>query len=183
MVPLGFVYFFEYLINQGLVSILIIDWLIKICIKSIYTFFQFELVYFENIWLTHAEQYRWYQVLYQLGVFISRTSVNLFPIEKIWILTILQVNIIYIKNKYAFTLKNNIENKHIFTSTYLLILDHDSFLFFTFSFQGFNVVFFLSETVYLFTPSIYIIFSIIVFEGLLGGGAYANSYHNIMKKV
>jgi len=49
------------------------------------------MIYFENIWLTHAEQYRWYQVLYQLGVFVSRTSVNLFPIEKIWILTILQV--------------------------------------------------------------------------------------------
>ncbi|XP_060846817.1 battenin [Rhopalosiphum padi] len=116
MIPLGLVYFFEYLINQGL----------------------FELVYFEKIWLTHAEQYRWYQVLYQLGVFVSRTSVNLFPIEKIWILTIL---------------------------------------------QGFNVVFFLIETLYSFTPNIYIIFAMIGFEGLLGGGAYANSYHNIMKKV
>lgn len=58
---------------------------------SKYIFLQFELVYFDNIWLTHSEQYRWYQVLYQLGVFVSRTSVNLFPIEKIWILSILQV--------------------------------------------------------------------------------------------
>ncbi|CAH1733350.1 battenin [Aphis gossypii] len=116
MIPLGLVYFFEYLINQGL----------------------FELVYFEKIWLTHSEQYRWYQVIYQLGVFISRTSVNIFPIEKIWILTIL---------------------------------------------QGLNVVYFLIETLYSFTPNIYIIFAMIGFEGLLGGGAYANSYHNIMKKV
>ncbi|XP_022163943.1 battenin [Myzus persicae] len=116
MIPLGLVYFFEYLINQGL----------------------FELVYFEKIWLTHSEQYRWYQVIYQLGVFISRTSVSLFPIEKIWILTIL---------------------------------------------QGLNVVYFLFETLYSFTPNIYIIFGLIAFEGLLGGGAYAKSYHNIMKKV
>ncbi|XP_025207270.1 battenin [Melanaphis sacchari] len=116
MIPLGLVYFFEYLINQGL----------------------FELVYFEKIWLTHAEQYRWYQVIYQLGVFISRTSVNLFPIEKIWILTVL---------------------------------------------QGLNVVYFLIETLYSFTPNIYIIFIMIGFEGLFGGGAYANSYHKIMKKV
>jgi len=116
MVPLGLVYFFEYLINQGL----------------------FELVYFNNIGLTYAEQYRWYQVLYQMGVFISRTSVNLFPIDKIWILTIL---------------------------------------------QGFNVVYFLAETLYSFTPNIYVIFAIITFEGLLGGGAYANTYHKVMKKV
>ncbi|KAL4105266.1 hypothetical protein QTP88_020523 [Uroleucon formosanum] len=116
MIPLGLVYFFEYLINQGL----------------------FELVYFEKIWLTHSEQYRWYQVIYQLGVFISRTSVSLFPLEKIWILTIL---------------------------------------------QGFNVVYFLIETLYSFTPNIYIIFALIGFEGLLGGGAYCKTYHNIMKKV
>lgn len=116
MIPLGLVYFFEYLINQGL----------------------FELVYFEKIWLTHSEQYRWYQVIYQLGVFTSRTSASLFPIEKIWIMTIL---------------------------------------------QGLNVVYFLIETLYSFTPNIYIIFALIGYEGLLGGSSYANTYHNIMKKV
>ncbi|VVC45924.1 Major facilitator superfamily domain,Batten's disease protein Cln3, subgroup,Batten's disease protein [Cinara cedri] len=116
MIPIGLVFFFEYLINQGL----------------------FELVYFENIWLTHAEQYRWYQVLYQLGVFVSRTSVNLFLIEKIWILAML---------------------------------------------QGFNVVFFLAETLYSFTPNIFIIFIMIAYEGLLGGSAYSNTYYSIMKNV
>lgn len=95
MIPLGLVYFFEYLINQGLVSFLhdirYIWFLSHVILINRLDCFQFELVYFENIWLTHAEQYRWYQVIYQLGVFISRTSVNIFPIEKIWILTILQV--------------------------------------------------------------------------------------------
>lgn len=97
MIPLGLVYFFEYLINQGLVSflhdILYIWFLIHVIRINRLDCFQFELVYFEKIWLTHAEQYRWYQVIYQLGVFISRTSVNIFPIEKIWILTILQVSL------------------------------------------------------------------------------------------
>lgn len=52
-----------------------------------------------------------------------------------------------------------------------------------FHFQGLNVVYFLTETLYSFTPNIYIIFAMIGFEGLLGGAAYANSYHNIMQKV
>ncbi|XP_050438962.1 battenin [Adelges cooleyi] len=116
MLPLGMVYFFEYLINQGL----------------------FELVYFRNIWLTHAEQYRWYQVLYQVGVFVSRSTVSLFPIEKLWILAIL---------------------------------------------QGINLIYFLTQTVYSFTPNIFIVFVIIAYEGLLGGSGYVNTYHNIVKKV
>lgn len=90
MIPLGLVYFFEYLINQGLVSTKIIR-INRFSIWFNHIYFQFELVYFEKIWLSHAEQYRWYQVLYQLGVFTSRTLVNQFPIETIWIFTILQV--------------------------------------------------------------------------------------------
>lgn len=97
MVPLGLVYFFEYLINQGLVSfphnIRYIWFKMYAVYINRFDCFQFELVYFEKIWLTHSEQYRWYQVIYQLGVFISRTSVSLFPIEKIWILTIFQVSL------------------------------------------------------------------------------------------
>jgi len=50
-------------------------------------------------------------------------------------------------------------------------------------FQGLNVIYFLTETLYSFTPNIYVIFAMIGFEGLLGGGAYANSYHNVMKNV
>lgn len=68
MVPLGLVYFFEYFINYGL----------------------YELVQFDNIWLTYHEQYRWLQVDYQIGVFISRSSVNLVTFNKIWIMAVLQ---------------------------------------------------------------------------------------------
>ncbi|XP_046683744.1 battenin isoform X1 [Homalodisca vitripennis] len=73
MIPLGLVYLFEYFINQGL----------------------FELIYFDNIFINHAEQYRWYQVDYQIGVFISRSSVNLLKINATWLLAVLQgINVI-----------------------------------------------------------------------------------------
>lgn len=52
---------------------------------------QYELIEYDGIWLTHAEQYRWLQVDYQIGVFISRSSVNLITINKIWIMSVLQV--------------------------------------------------------------------------------------------
>ncbi|XP_049601719.1 battenin isoform X2 [Syngnathus scovelli] len=66
---LGLVYYAEYFINQGLM----------------------ELLYFRNFFLTHAEQYRWYQTLYQVGVFISRSSLCCMKIRKLWILALLQV--------------------------------------------------------------------------------------------
>lgn len=71
MMPLGIVYVAEYFINQGL----------------------HELLYFKEAssWLTHKEQYRWYQVDYQVGVLISRSSVNCFTIRRLWILPILQM--------------------------------------------------------------------------------------------
>ena len=97
MVPLYLVYISEYMINQGL----------------------FELLYYPNtrlgsICLDQRDQYRWlatphdviviyrnliggsccrYQVVYQLGVFISRSSLFLVHIKWFWILAILQVNL------------------------------------------------------------------------------------------
>jgi battenin len=116
MVPLCLVYLFEYFINQGL----------------------FEMVYFPDIFLTSSEQYRWYQVTYQIGVFISRSSVNLIQIRQIWVMAVL---------------------------------------------QGLNVIFFYFEAYYMFTPSIWIIFAIIVFEGLLGGGAYVNTFYRMSSEI
>ncbi|MEE6526517.1 hypothetical protein FKM82_027199, partial [Ascaphus truei] len=69
MAPLSIVYFAEYFINQGL----------------------FELMYFPNISMSHSEQYRWYQMLYQAGVFVSRSSLRCLRIRKIWLLSVLQV--------------------------------------------------------------------------------------------
>nr|XP_046270500.1 battenin [Scatophagus argus] len=67
--PLGLVYFAEYFINQGLM----------------------ELLYFPNFFLSHAQQYRWYQTLYQVGVLVSRSSLCCVKIRKLWVLSLLQV--------------------------------------------------------------------------------------------
>lgn len=74
MIPLTIVYFSEYFINQGLLELLVFD-----CGHS------FDL--------SPMQQYRWYQVLYQFGVFLSRSSVRIFPIRPVFIplLALLQV--------------------------------------------------------------------------------------------
>uniref|UniRef100_A0A182N6T0 Battenin n=1 Tax=Anopheles dirus TaxID=7168 RepID=A0A182N6T0_9DIPT len=116
MIPLILVYLLEYFINQGL----------------------FELVYFPGIWLSQSAQYRWFQVIYQIGVFISRSSVNLIQFRHVWIMAV---------------------------------------------FQFLNVVYFTFEAVYFFTPSIWIIFVLILWEGLLGGGGYVNTFYRIQTDV
>ncbi|XP_037670356.1 battenin isoform X2 [Choloepus didactylus] len=110
--PLVLVYFAEYFINQGL----------------------FELLYFRNTSLSHAEQYRWYQMLYQAGVFASRSSLHCCRIRFTWALALLQC---------------------------------------------LNLGFLLADVWYSFLPSIYLVFLIILYEGLLGGAAYVNTFHNI----
>ena len=73
MIPLFLVYVAEYTINQGL----------------------YELLYYDS-WLSQSQQYRWYQVDYQLAVFISRSSIKFFPIKKIIIPTLMQFAILVI---------------------------------------------------------------------------------------
>ena len=68
MIPLFIVYFAEYTINQGL----------------------YELLYYESSSLSQAEQYRWFQVDYQVAVFLSRSSVNVFQLRKIIIPAVTQ---------------------------------------------------------------------------------------------
>ncbi|KAL6731853.1 hypothetical protein Aduo_002678 [Ancylostoma duodenale] len=121
MIPLSFVYIGEYLINQGVTQLVIFN-----C--------------HEGFHLTLGAQYRWYQVLYQLGVFISRSSVKLFALPT-WSLYLLPV------------------------------------------LQATNFFFFFFEAIYWFVPSIGIIFALIVFEGLLGGAAYVNTFDKIHKMV
>ncbi|KAM4631652.1 battenin isoform 2-T2 [Discoglossus pictus] len=114
MLPLSIVYFAEYFINQGL----------------------FELIYFAHISMSHSEQYRWYQMLYQAGVFVSRSSLRCLTIKRIWLLSLLQCV---------------------------------------------NAIFLLVGVSYVFLPSLGlpVIFLIIIFEGLLGGAAYVNTFNNI----
>ncbi|XP_034237783.1 battenin-like isoform X3 [Thrips palmi] len=72
--PLFAVYLFEYFINQGL----------------------YELIRYESEWLTQAQQYKMFQALYQIGVFVSRTSGGYVPMERTWILAVLQgLNVVY----------------------------------------------------------------------------------------
>lgn len=99
---------------------------------------QFELIYFPNIWLDHSEQYRWLQVDYQIGVFISRSSVNIVQFNKLWLMAV---------------------------------------------FQFVNVFIFTFEVIYFFMPSIWIIFALVFWEGLLGGGAYVNTFYRMSKEI
>lgn len=101
-------------------------------------YFQFELVYFQDTFLDKAAQYRWLNVDYQIGVFISRSSVNVFQLNKIWLMSV---------------------------------------------FQFVNVIYFLSEVIYFYTPSIWITFTIVLWEGLLGGGAYVNTFYRMSKEI
>uniref|UniRef100_A0A8C9D6X2 Battenin n=1 Tax=Panthera leo TaxID=9689 RepID=A0A8C9D6X2_PANLE len=94
----------------------------------------FELLFFRNTSLTHAQQYRWYQMLYQAGVFVSRSSLRCCRIRFTWVLALLQC---------------------------------------------FNLAFLLVDVWLSFLPSIYLVFLIILYEGLLGGAAYVNTFHNI----
>ncbi|EUB55286.1 Battenin [Echinococcus granulosus] len=66
--PLMLVYFFEYLINQSL----------------------YELIYFNGLGISHSQQYRWFQVVYQCGVFASRSSLKFCRVKEIWALAVLQ---------------------------------------------------------------------------------------------
>lgn len=114
--PLGLVYFAEYFINQGLM----------------------ELLYFPEVFLSHAEQYRWYQTLYQVGVLVSRSSLCCVKIRKLWALSLLQV---------------------------------------------LNAVLLLFAVRYQFLPSVWLVFVIILYEGLLGGAAYVNTFYFISKET
>ena len=46
-----------------------------------------------------------------------------------------------------------------------------------------NVILFTLEAVYLFVPTIWIIFAVILWEGLLGGAAYVNTYYKMSFEV
>uniref|UniRef100_A0A8C8I4U6 Battenin n=1 Tax=Oncorhynchus tshawytscha TaxID=74940 RepID=A0A8C8I4U6_ONCTS len=116
VVPLGVVYFAEYFINQGLL----------------------ELLYFQNFYLSHAEQYRWYQTLYQVGVLVSRSSLCCVKFRRIWALSLLQCV---------------------------------------------NAVLLLLSVYYQFLPSAWLVFVIVLYEGLLGGAAYVNTFYFISKET
>ncbi|XP_034933952.1 battenin [Chelonus insularis] len=116
IIPLSLVYLFEYFINQGL----------------------HELIQFDNIWLNYADQYRWLQVDYQIGVFISRSSASFITFKRVWLMAVLQ------------------------------------FL---------NIILFATEAIFFYMPSIWIVFGLTLWEGLLGGAAYVNTFINMAETI
>ena len=52
-----------------------------------------------------------------------------------------------------------------------------------FTLQMLNVVLLLLQIFFKFIPSIWIIFAIILYEGLLGGAAYVNTFYMITEEV
>ncbi|VDN01637.1 unnamed protein product [Thelazia callipaeda] len=138
-IPLMLVYLAEYLINQGIVQLIVYP-----CDKGWH--------------LTPTSQYRWYQVLYQAGVFISRSSINIIELPY-WALVLLPVlQAIYNYKKFI--------NFHI---TY----QFDDFA------KIFNVVIFFLESLYFYIPHIWVLFVLILAEGLFGGSAYVNTFSHI----
>lgn len=72
-------------------------------------FQQYELIYLPNIWLDRAAQYRWLQVDYQIGVFVSRSTVNLFTVKNIWLMSMFQmVNVFYFTSEAIYAITPNI---------------------------------------------------------------------------
>lgn len=50
-------------------------------------------------------------------------------------------------------------------------------------FQFINVAILLTEVITFFSPSIWIVFGIVFWEGLLGGGAYVNTFYRMSKEI
>lgn len=49
--------------------------------------------------------------------------------------------------------------------------------------QSINVLYFLFEVIFCITPSIWFTLTIVFWEGLLGGGAYVNTFYRMSQEV
>ncbi|KAM3184307.1 hypothetical protein ACTXT7_008620 [Hymenolepis weldensis] len=76
-----------------------------------------------------------YQVIYQCGVFVSRSSLKLFKVRRTWIMAVL---------------------------------------------QGMNFILVLFHVLHPYVINISAFFSLITFEGILGGLSYVNTYHRVL---
>ncbi|VDK58899.1 unnamed protein product [Anisakis simplex] len=159
MVPLSVVYFAEYFINQGLVELLVFD-----CDHGFA--------------LSKSSQYRWYQVLYQIGVFISRSSIDCFvvPIGLLPVLPLLQV---WHRFLCASVLAYDPQSEKVprndgdIGGEDLVENANDMKL------QLMNATFFFMETIHNYISHIWLVFVLVFYEGLLGGCAYVNTFSAI----
>jgi battenin len=119
MLPLLLVYVAEYTINQGVAPTLL---------------FPLDESPFDEF----RAFYPFYGFLYQLGVFISRSSTPFLRIHHLYLPSMLQVANLFLLTFHA---------------------------------------------VYFFLPSVYIVFLVVFWEGLLGGAVYVNCFAEIMENV
>lgn len=119
MLPLSIVYFAEYVINQGVAPTML---------------FPLE----ETPFTTFRDSYVAYGTLYQVGVFISRSSGSMIRLKNLYLLGFLQV---------------------------------------------INLIICILQSLYMFIPSIWIIFVLIFYEGLLGGAGYVNTFMSVSEQV
>lgn len=148
--------------------------------------FQYELIQFDNIWLSYEDQYRWLQADYQIGVFISRSSAGFVTFKRIWLMSLFQVRIENFLTEFSSKFhKYSVPNdlcKFVVLFTYFLRgcpseIVNECF------FQFINVILFLTESLYLYIPNIWIVFALVLWEGLLGGGAYVNTFYKMTEEV
>jgi len=114
--PLFLVYFAEYLINQGI----------------------FPAVTFPNELRFSTNEYVYYQFLYQIGVFVSRSSVNVVQIKALWFMAFWQCG---------------------------------------------NLALLWTTAYWNYIPSIYIVFILIFYEGLLGGAVFVNGFFRAAEEI
>lgn len=119
MLPLFLVYLAEYIINQGVSPTLL---------------FPLESSPFSEL----RDFYPMYGFLYQLGVFISRSSIAFVRVRHLYPASLLQVG---------------------------------------------NLVLLTLHALLNFIPNVYVVFIIVFWEGLLGGGVYVNTFAGIMEDV
>lgn len=119
MLPLLLVYVAEYTINQGVAPTLL---------------FPLESSPFTEL----RAFYPMYGFLYQLGVFISRSSIAFF------------------------------RTRHLYLPSFLQIA---------------NLILLTLHALFFFIPSVYLVFLVIFWEGLLGGAVYVNTFAEIMETV
>lgn len=119
MLPLLLVYVAEYTINQGVSPTLLFP-----LESSPFTEFR--------------DFYPMYGFLYQLGVFISRSSIAFIRIRHLYLPSFLQVG---------------------------------------------NLILLTLHAMFFFIPSVYVVFIVIFWEGLLGGAVYVNTFAEIMENI
>lgn len=119
MLPLLLVYVAEYTINQGVSPTLL-----------------FPLA--SSPFSAYRSFYPFYNLLYQLGVFVARSSSPFIRLHNLYLPSFLQMG---------------------------------------------NLALLITQSLYWWIPSVYIVFAIVFWEGLLGGAVYVNTFAEIMENV